>query len=245
MRSRSVLIANSVFLSFIVAVAGNAGISGSSSHERASAAVLGNFGCYSATFSEFVTRKVALADLFAKQTALVGRPMTLCSPADLNGQGIGDQRAHLTCHPLKAATRAIPSVRVRNQLGLLTVAVLRLQTLCVPTSTATGGGALAPPPTTLDSFTCYSIKRVAFKQRDVVLRDEFGTSTDRVIAPNSLCAPASVDGSRRLQTRVLACYRVDSLTKGRPVVARSRFGLLTPAPGLRGQLCLPSVRLSG
>jgi len=213
-----------------------------------SAFVLGKFACYPARFSEFATRQVKLTDQFGKRTtALVARPDTLCFSASVNGWASNaDPRAHLTCHPIQAAPTKEIGIRVTNQFGAPAMTVLVRRTLCVPSSAATGG-ALGPPPKTLDNFTCYSIRPgEPFKQQLAAVADQFVTTEtkDFVIAPNSVCAPAMVDTSRPLQSLLLTCYGIKSVAKARSFVVRSKFALLKASLGTRGQVCVPSVKKS-
>lgn len=77
----------------------------------------------------------------------------------------------------------------------------------------------------------------------VTVADGIVRSVDELGSLIGVCAPASVDGSKIVQSRLLACYRLESPASARPAIVRSRFALLKASPGLRSQLCVPSVRL--
>jgi hypothetical protein len=210
-----------------------------------SSVVLDNFACYAARFSQFASRSVTLTDQFGSRRTLIGRPPTLCSPASVNGSEIHNGKAHLTCHPVAVGSLKAISVEVKNRFGALRMSVRRMELLCVASSAATGG-ALRPPPTTLDHFTCYSIRpRQSFPPRTVVVADPFHKSktSDKVVGARGVCVPARVNHSRRLQHGLLVCYEVGSRATSRAVAVRSRFGLLTASPGARSQLCIRSVRV--
>jgi len=209
-----------------------------------SLAPVGNFACYRAAFTEFATTKISVRDQFGTRIAIVGRPTDLCAPAAVNGRPIFDSVAHLTCHPIKLALKGSARISVRTQqFGVLTATVVRASELCVPSSTATGG-ALRPPPKTLDSFVCYSAVPLAtFATRIAALSDDFAKTRDAVLRPTGLCLPATVGTSRRLQSQLLACYELKSAAKGSgPVIARSKLGLLQASLGARNQLCAPSTK---
>jgi hypothetical protein len=209
-----------------------------------SVATLGNFACYAAAFTEFATTTISVRDQFGTRIAVVGRPTELCTPTAVNSRPIADSVAHLTCHPIKLALKASARITVKTQqFGVLTAKVLRAIELCVPSSTATGG-ALRPPPRTLDSFVCYlAVPLAAFAARTAAVSDEFVKTQDAVLRPTSLCLPATVGTSRQLQSQLLACYELKSVAKGSgPVIVRSKLGLLQASLGARNRLCAPSTK---
>jgi hypothetical protein len=205
-----------------------------------SQAPLPSFACYEGTFSAFRGSTVTLSDRFGgRSRTAVGAAVALCAAAGVNGRAIGDQRSHLTCHGIDRRVPVRPSARARNLLGTLTATLVRSQSLCTPASTA-AGGTLGDPPDNLDDFACYAVRARA-STRKVTVADEFGRTNDVVGAPIAVCAPASVNGSKTVQRRVLACYRLTSETQARPRIVRNRFALMRASPGRRGQLCLPSI----
>ena len=212
---------------------------------RAPALPLDHYACYPGTFSTFQRRRVRLSDQFGEETVVVVRPVSLCAPADKNGQGVRDRRAHLTCYEIKPLRPFAPrAVTVKNQLGRQAMTVVRPASLCVPASKSRRS-VPGKPPTSLDHFTCYAVDpRGQVRRRTVVLADQFGKAKAAVVVLLSLCAPTSKEGAPVRQPRVhLACYRIESepVTGGK-VLARNQFGLMKAALGRREQLCVPSEK---
>lgn len=206
---------------------------------------LGNLACYPAAFSEFATTRIDVTDQFGSRGAIVGRPTQLCVPAVLNSRPVIDSFAHLTCHPIKLSLRASARISVKTQqFGVLTATLVRAIELCVPSSVA-AGGALRPPPTTLDSFVCYSaVPSGTFAVRTAAISDRFAKGRDVVVRPTSLCLPATVARSGPLQTQLLACYELRSVAEGSgPVIVRSKLGLLQASLSARNELCQPATKL--
>jgi hypothetical protein len=210
-------------------------------------APLGNFGCYTAAFTEFATTRIIVKDKFGTRIASVGRPTELCAPASVNNGLVADSAARLACQPIKLALKSSIRISAISQnFGVFRATITRAIALCAPSSTATGG-ALRPTPKTLDSFVCYSAVPPPgrFAVRTVTISDEFAKTRDVVLGPVRFCLPATVGTSKQIQSQSLACYEVKSVAKGSaPVVVRSKFGLFQASLGPRRRLCVPSTNLS-
>ncbi len=90
---------------------------------------------------EFQPREVILADQFETKLTRLTKPVSMCNPVDKNGEGIRDPAAHLTCYKIKDVETKPKqpnfekrNVVVSNQFGDLTLAVLKADTLCVPSA---------------------------------------------------------------------------------------------------------------
>jgi hypothetical protein len=99
----------------------------------------------------------------------------------------------------------------------------------------------------LGHFLCYSIKldtAGSFKPRTFVVRDQFRSpGTTRVLRPETLCNPASKDGSKyRNRSAHLMCYEshFSSTFASRRVVVQNQFGRTTLAVLPPRYLCVPS-----
>jgi hypothetical protein len=99
-----------------------------------------------------------------------------------------------------------------------------------------------------EHYQCYTITKVAptFADRGVRLKDQFGLTSTKVIAPRLLCAPVSKNGELLADTRShLVCY---SLRASEPVPVNKRvevvnqFGKMQFDVVLSTFLCLPSLK---
>ena len=210
---------------------------------------LDHYACYSATFGNFEPRPVRLENQFGRATARVDRPIRICAPAQKNAEPVRNRIAHLTCYSLSGVQgpeQQSRSVTLSNQFGVLPakVQVVPPESLCLPASKRLG--TVTPPavPRSLDHFVCYKIDPGrAFKRRNARVRDQFGSFTDAVLAPKTLCVPTRKNGSKLVQPRVhLVCYSVKSGARGRRALLRDQFGVLRSSPTVRNFLCVPSLK---
>jgi len=74
---------------------------------------------------------VKLKDQFVGFGTRVGPAALLCAPVDKNGEGIKDEKTHLTCYTI-SAKNAGKTVAVQNQFGEQKLRVGGSVTLCVP-----------------------------------------------------------------------------------------------------------------
>jgi len=206
-----------------------------------------HFACYPAQLSGGKHPLVKLKNQFGQATGYVGTAQRLCAPARKNTSGIINGAAHLTCYTLTHYTTTAKNhvVLIKNQFGSqqMTVVVNPVQWLCAPSSKAAVGSVPGPVPTVLDHYLCYSVDPGTFKQINVKVGDQFGTSTDTVVHATSLCVPTSKNGSHLVQPRVhLLCYLVKSPSHAHAVVVRNQFGILNGSAGQRDRLCVPSTK---
>jgi hypothetical protein len=211
---------------------------------------LDHYACYSATFNAFKPRPVRLENQFGTATARVARPIRICAPAKKNAEPIRNRVAHLACYSLtgvQGPEQQSRSVSLTNQFGVLParVQVVPPESLCLPASKRLG--TLTPPPAvpkTLDHFVCYKIDPTrAFQRRRATVRDQFGSSTDTVLFPKTLCLPTRKNGTKLVLPRVhLVCYSVKSPTRGRRARLRDQYGVLRSAPTVRNLLCVPTLK---
>jgi hypothetical protein len=211
---------------------------------------LDHYACYAATFSGFKPRPVRLENQFGRATARVVRPLRICAPAKKNAEPVRNRLAHLVCYSLtgvQGPEQQSRSVSVSNQFGVLParVVVVPPESLCLPASKRLG--TLSPPatvPTKLDHFVCYRIEPSRpFDRRRARVRDQFGTFTDAILVPKTLCVPTRKNGSKLVQPRVhLVCYSDKSGARGRPARFRTQFGVLRSSPTVRNLFCVPSLK---
>ena len=210
---------------------------------------LDHYACYSATFSHFSPRPVRIENQFGRATARVDRPIRICAPAQKNAEPVRNRIAHLTCYSLtgvQGPEQQSRMVTLTNQFGVLPANVQTVppESLCLPASKRLG--TVTPPavPRNLDHFVCYRIDPSrAFDRRKARVRDQFGSFTDAVLAPKTLCVPTRKNGSKLVLPRVhLVCYSVKSGARGRRALLRDQFGVLRSTPTVRNLLCVPSLK---
>jgi hypothetical protein len=97
---------------------------------------LNNFECYSVEGKERRSTPTAtLNDQFGTATVRVGRAALLCNPAEKNNEKIGPVISgpeHLVCYSITSRNKTNKVVEVRDQFGVQTLKVVRLELLCVP-----------------------------------------------------------------------------------------------------------------
>jgi len=210
---------------------------------------LDHYACYPARFSAFKPRPLRLENQFGGATARVFRPTRICAPARKNAEPVRNRLAHLVCYSLtdvQGPEQQSRSVSLSNQFGVLPakVVVVPPESLCLPASKRLG--TLIPPavPRNLDHYVCYTIDPSRpFDRRHARVRDQFGTSTDAILVPKTLCVPTRKNGSKLVQPRVhLVCYSDKSGARGRPARFRTQFGLLRSSPTVRNLFCVPSLK---
>ena len=210
---------------------------------------LDHYACYPARFSTFKPRPVRLENQFGRTTARVLRPFRICAPAQKNAEPVRNRIAHLVCYSLtdvQGPEQQSRAASLSNQFGVLpaTVLVVPPESLCLPASKRLG--TITPPavPGKLDHFVCYKIEPTRpFDRRRARVRDQFGTSTDAILVPKTLCVPTRKNGSKLIQPRVhLVCYSDKSGARGRPARFRTQFGILGSKPTVRNLFCVPSLK---
>jgi hypothetical protein len=170
-----------------------------------------HFACYRVKPTRGKRPPVTLADQFETKRAKVLRPYTFCNAVDKNGEGIKNQRAHLTCYKIKDVRGQTPFVprttNVENQFGAGTLRVSRARLLCVPSTVepcarvvftttqgtaSCGGPALDPPPAPPFSGAIFDDPTAGSKIADLGLGCLHYGGGDSEYAP----APQSSGGAR-------------------------------------------------
>jgi hypothetical protein len=106
----------------------------------ASPLALDFFKCYRATRGtpRFVRRTVSVADQFETKQTVVRRPDTVCTAVDVDGGGMRDATAALTCYRIRNAAGQTrfggQQAATANAFGNETLSAVRARTLCVPSS---------------------------------------------------------------------------------------------------------------
>ena len=109
------------------------------------------------------------------------------TPVSKNGETVHDRHAHLTWYTGVDPAQPIRQVILENQLGRFRVCTGAGNGLLVPTQKIEQGSRY---PETLDHYRVYRLTDVETVQRTSVnLRDQFGASTLRILAPVYLAVP--------------------------------------------------------
>lgn len=176
------------------------------------AACLAAFQCYGAQSrskpsSWFASPKVRVEDRFESATFQLGSMSGMC--AALSSPS-GQNAKRLACVHTKrtSGSERTRTVKVANALGTQTLTIGKSSELCLP-----AGTNAVPTPPGLDAFKCYAAEiksqKAKFKPVTVKLKDEFASGTVDVVAPRTLCNPASVAGSDVLHVDAhLVCYQI-------------------------------------
>jgi len=206
-------------------------------------AALPGFACYEARFSPLRSPTLRIADSFGRRTTTLAAAVSYCAPAAAPGVAtVSGAPVHLACHSLSDRTLAPVGLQLAGPFGRVRTTLVGAQSLCTPASVTTGG-ALSAPPDWLDDFACYATEQQPASARPLSVADRFGVFQDLLGRVVSVCAPASVDGSRLHGRALLVCRELTSEARARPAIVRSRYALLKASPGRRRQLCVPSSRL--
>lgn len=235
---------NSIRLAVLLGTATAAALGVTAAPRQAPAAgvaPLPNFACYEAKFSAVRHPSLRIVDELGKRTTTLGAAVSFCASASVDRRPAAEPGQHVVCHSLGERKSLVATLRLVNELGQTRATLTGEHTLCVPASVTTGGSL--PPPPALDVFMCYAARPGQSSARSILVADRFGRSGDELGTVTSVCAPASLDGSRVLQRRLFACYRLTSSMRSRPAIVRSRLALLKSSSGLRRQLCVPSTRV--
>jgi Mg-chelatase subunit ChlD len=195
-------------------------------------------------------RIVTLEDQFGAGRASVKRAKLLCNPVDKNGEGISQREFHLVGYGIEPINRKFAKrrVEVRNQFGVQILKVGKPDTLLVPSSKSIAPAQPGPVPFMRgDHFQCYPVggDDDSFKQKTVVLTDQFGRETVRVLRPIALCNPVEKnnEGALLSPSEHLTCYSIKAATSSsRTVFVRNQFGLETLKVRSAKSLCVPSTK---
>jgi outer membrane protein assembly factor BamB len=206
---------------------------------------------------------VTLADRLGSRTASVERPLSICNPADKNGEdaAIPWDPDHLKGYLIKRPSgeprfKRVRDIEVVNDFGTTVVDAVKPDRLLVPSAMSLSENPPAlPAAVRIDHFQCYRARRARGtakfeKVRGVTVVDEFGTMTVDVKRPRRLCVPVDKNGEAPdapTHTDNLMCYRV-KVTRGTPkftalspVFGNNEFGSDSLAALRPEMLCVPSL----
>jgi len=213
-----------------------------------------HFHCYNTKNEEFESRGITLADQFNpdKWEDKINSAPFFCTPADKNGEGIKDEKRHLTCYALQAGQMAQKNSRVlvTDQFGKYELLVRIALELCVPSLKEVFDGAPPKPQSTEglkgNHYTCYSVEVIGggFDQRTVTIKDQFDGSEPYVVQVEWLCTPVDKNGEGiEDKEEHLLCYRLEKGAEvNRSVLASNQFGGEVLAVLNAAYLCVPATK---
>lgn len=201
---------------------------------------------------------VALGNAYEAGTFTIKKPDALCTPVDKNSEGMVDPALHMNSYGVRRLTGGplagpLHGLKMRDQLGLLTVDLQSRHRLLVPAHKALGAPALPPAIGSADHHVCYRVRvtpgtpKLA-KGIVVTALDQFQTLVLQIRKPSRLCLPTDKGGELVVHPVThLMCYQVAvDAAPHVPIVGvihtADQFGarrLDTVAPK---ELCLPSFR---
>ena len=276
LRSRRGLVLLSVTLIAGASVPAALTVAGGAATAAATAtATLDHFDCYPAaattnsavrTSFKAAPHTALLKNRFALGgfTAAVGKVQMQCSPVQQTVRATGakstitNANARLVCWGIAPKSQKLPAtVTVKNQFGTGVLKPTAARSLCMPSwknSSAPTKFPSTSAPSNLDSYVCYSVVHPAgtptFKLPSVALKDQFGSATTTVGAPNVLCLPTirgtnSFGGWTKVvnSTNYSVCFAL-------PVKAaatytaydKNQFGVGAVKMSHSTELCVPSVK---
>ena len=170
---------------------------------------------------------VLLSDRFETSMFDVKQPVSLCSPAGLDGEGIIEPSSYLAGYELTAGQgeprhSKQTHIQVDNQLGRSFVDTRTPEHLLIPTAIDSAPPVGPPDPAThaVDPYKCYRVKGSKGQPRfptdiQVAVSDQFNQSTIYDLKrPSRLCTAVSIDGKEitDLDT-ALMCYQIKPVNK--------------------------------
>jgi len=233
--------------------------------------VLDNFACATATAAVPVPFSGTPAKVLLKNRVGSGGFVAVpsgvqlhCTPVQTTvGHGatvaITNPNADLLCLSIKSTAVNLPLLMtLKNQFGTGAIKLLAARSLCVPSwenGTSPPTFPTANAPSNLDAYVCYTATHPngapAFAvPRSVQLKDQFGTATTKVGAPNIVCVP-TVEIVHGTSTRLVnpAHLSVCFATSAAPVTARTvydknQFGVGALKLRATTELCVPSLTVA-
>ena len=197
--------------------------------------------CYSAQFTALPPRTLTLTDAVAGMVSVrIDYADTLCTSAP------GGTSDYLACfHVAKTSAGRTTLIKASSPLWTLII------TRAVPTSVCLAAahadrGAVPLPTSATSSYLCYPAARSSIStatSSGVAVKDAFAGSTDKLLQPTRVCAPASKSATISKTAVYLACYSVQSTSSGVITSIRtSEFGLMRAGAGQRDELCADATR---
>ena len=135
-----------------------------------------HFLCYKAKATpKFAKFDVGLADQFENKTFTVKKAVSICNPADKNGEGIANPDAHLKGYKIRRAKdeprhEKQKNIKVVNQFGTIFVDTKKPDRLLLPTAKNLNDPVEPLDPVLIDHFKCYKVrarKRICEDDPDV------------------------------------------------------------------------------
>lgn len=214
------------------------------------ARVVDHYRCYKARAGvRFPGAVVQVADAFGTTQTFAQRLDSLCLPVAVNGDPIRDPSAHLACYrtkPLAGQPRfARQAITLEDPFGTRALTLVKARTLCVPAERDAVPSALL-----LDAFACYKAgaPQPRFSRRTATIADAWESKTSVVLKPQTLCAPAGLDGApAAAASTYLTCYKAKDAAgqpkfASRGVTFDDRFGTWPGVATKPSALCLRSTR---
>jgi hypothetical protein len=205
---------------------------------------------------------VHLVDQFETGDFDIKKPVSLCTPADKNSEGILDPLTHVKGYEIDAVKGSPKhvkqtNIRVDNQFGTLLVDTIKPDRLLVPTAKSLTGPVGPPDPAThnVDHYKCYDVKVSSgtpkFVPRSVSVVDQFNQpKVFDVTKPTQLCTPVD-KRSEGIKNPFghLMCYQVKP-DKGQPkhtpvvniIHVNNQFGPEQLDTVKETELCVPSSK---
>ncbi len=222
-----------------------------------------HFTCYKSAVTKGSTKfahvaGVSVVDQFRASTVEVKHPKMLCAPTSKNGEddSAPSHPDHLEDYQIKTGKfLKVPLQQLTDQFGIHTLAVKKPLALQVPTAKSLTSSPPPPDAPSLDHFQCYKVKTAKGTLRftaveNVVLEDQFGTTTVTVKKPARLCVPANKNGESpgaESHPSHLLCYEVKQTSKPKfaavtPIFVSNQFGSGTRDAKRPAELCVPALK---
>ena len=204
---------------------------------------------------------VLLAGPLGTVSAQVTKRMWLCTPADVNAEGVADVATHLQGYKIQpSAGGGLPRERQSlNEFGLLRTEIGRPDCLLVPTAKSLDRDPPLPAANDVDHYACHRLSLATdgppFERiGGVRVTDQFGTRYVDLTRPRHLCAPVSENGEGiKNPSGYFLCYHaqlgpaapLDMLRPVRGLHVNNELGPGRLDAVREEELCVPSVTPPG
>jgi len=240
---------------------------------------LDHFECYTASATATTTLPTPFpktpSTLFVKDNfapsgfgAATGAVQMHCNPTQQTAMSgrhsvttpVTNAAAHLLCDTIHTKELTLPSsVLVKNEFGTGELRLIAPRSACLPsweneTTPSKFPPATAPP--NLDTFVCYTVQNPQGTSdfdppSSVKLKDQFGTVTAKIAAPNILCLSTSTLIGTDVSTTIMkpadlsVCFAIQPTTifKARTVYEKNLFGIGAVRVEGTSELCVPSLEV--
>jgi len=205
---------------------------------------------------------VLLAGPLETVSVRVAKPLWLCTPADVNAEGVTDAATHLEgCKIQPPVAGVLPrKLQLTNEFGVLSAEIGSPDCLLVPTAKSLDSEPPLPAANGVDHYACHRLRLTTdgppFAHIEGVrVTDQFGTRYVDLMTPRHLCAPVSDNGEGiKNPAGYFVCYRAqpnlvapqDTLGPvRRKLRVNNQFGPARLDAIVQAELCIPSVRAPG